>query len=66
MTTPRTLRLHESDNVVVAVDACRAGTVLPFGLTATERVPKGTSWPPPASPRAAGAEVRPDHRLRRP
>ena len=41
MTAPRTLRLHEADNVVVAIDPVTAGTVLPSGLVVTERVPKG-------------------------
>ncbi|RVU16883.1 UxaA family hydrolase [Methylobacterium oryzihabitans] len=41
MTAPRTLRLHEADNVVVALDAIAPGTVLPSGLAVTERVPKG-------------------------
>jgi altronate hydrolase len=41
MTSPRTLRLHDADNVVVAIDAIAAGTVLPSGLLVTERVPKG-------------------------
>jgi len=41
MTAPRTLRLHDADNVVVAIDALPAGTLLPSGLTVTERVPKG-------------------------
>jgi altronate hydrolase len=41
MTAPRTLRLHDADNVVVAIDSVLAGTVLPFGLTVVDRVPKG-------------------------
>ncbi len=41
MTAPRTLRLHDADNVVVAIDPISAGAVLPFGLTVVDRVPKG-------------------------
>jgi altronate hydrolase len=41
MIAPRTLRLHDADNVVVAIDSVPAGTVLPFGLTVVDRVPKG-------------------------
>jgi altronate hydrolase len=39
-TTPRTIRLHPSDNVVVAVDPIRAGTVLE-GVTAAALVSRG-------------------------
>ncbi|MFE1599236.1 UxaA family hydrolase [Methylobacterium sp. ID0610] len=38
---PRILRLHEADNVVIAVEAIASGAVLPGGLTVAERVPKG-------------------------
>jgi altronate hydrolase len=37
---PRTLRLHTSDNVLVAIDAIAAGTIVD-GVTAPARVPKG-------------------------
>ncbi|MBO0753716.1 MAG: UxaA family hydrolase, partial [Bradyrhizobiaceae bacterium] len=39
-TTPRTIRLHASDNVVVAVDPIRPGTPLE-GVTATALVSRG-------------------------
>ena len=38
---PRILALHPADNVAVALEPVRAGTVLPSGLVASERVPKG-------------------------
>jgi altronate dehydratase len=38
--TPRTVRLHDSDNLVVAVDPISPGSVL-HGITARERVPRG-------------------------
>lgn len=38
---PRTLSLHAADNVAVALDAIPAGAVLPSGLVAAQRVPKG-------------------------
>jgi altronate hydrolase len=40
MTEPRTIRLHPSDNVVVAVDQIDPG-MLAAGVRTTERVPKG-------------------------
>lgn len=39
--SPRILRLHEADTVAVALDPIPAGTVLPSGLVAAQRVPKG-------------------------
>src|SRR5581483_2898374 len=41
MPTPRTLRLHASDNVGVAVDAVDAGSSPLAGIVAASRVPKG-------------------------
>ncbi|WP_198120028.1 galactarate dehydratase [Massilia rhizosphaerae] len=43
MTTPRTIRMHENDNVAIVVNAggLPAGTVFPDGLTLTTRVPEG-------------------------
>ncbi|MFN8829791.1 MAG: UxaA family hydrolase [Labrys sp. (in: a-proteobacteria)] len=38
---PRTLRLHASDNVVVAVDAVDQGSATSEGVAALQRVPKG-------------------------
>ena len=40
MTTPRTLRLSDKDNVVVAIDQITAGTTA-NGIVARERVPRG-------------------------
>ena len=40
MTTPRTLRLSDKDNVVVAIDQVTAGTTA-NGIVARERVPRG-------------------------
>jgi altronate hydrolase len=37
---PRTVRLHQSDNLVVAVDAIQPGSVI-TGVVATDRVPRG-------------------------
>ncbi|HZH51187.1 MAG TPA: altronate dehydratase family protein [Microvirga sp.] len=37
---PRTVRLHENDNLVVAVDPIDPGSVL-YGVAARERVPRG-------------------------
>lgn len=37
---PRTIRLHESDNVVVAVDPLSPGSVV-HGVTVRERIPRG-------------------------
>lgn len=39
--SPRILSLHEADTVAVALDSIPAGTALPSGLVAAERVPKG-------------------------
>ena len=39
--TPRTLRLNAKDNVLVAVDLIEEGAVVPEGITALQRVPKG-------------------------
>ena len=39
-TTPRTLRLHASDNVVVAIDRIEPGIVI-GGVAAADRVPRG-------------------------
>jgi len=41
MQHPRTVRLHASDNVVVAVDTVEPGIVLQNGLRPKARVPKG-------------------------
>jgi altronate hydrolase len=40
-TPPRTLRLNEADNVVIAVDRLPAGTELPGGVVASGAVPQG-------------------------
>ncbi len=40
MTTPRTLRLSDKDNVVVAIDQITAGAIA-AGIVARERVPRG-------------------------
>lgn len=39
-TSPRTLRLHASDNVIVAVDTVDKGAS-PQGITASQRIPRG-------------------------
>jgi altronate hydrolase len=52
---PRTIRLHASDNVVVAVDPIRAGTVL-AGVTASALVNRGHKIA--VAPIAAGEPVR--------
>ncbi|KQT84061.1 altronate dehydratase family protein [Aurantimonas sp. Leaf443] len=41
MTAPRTLRLHEADNVVIAIDSLPAGAPLEGGLAAAKAVPRG-------------------------
>src|SRR4051812_29094391 len=41
MPIPRALRLHATDNVIVAVDTIDAGSVPAGGVTALARVPKG-------------------------
>ena len=43
MTIPRTIRMHENDNVAIVVNAggLPEGTVFPDGLTLTTRVPEG-------------------------
>ena len=40
---PRTVRMHESDNVAIVVNTCglAAGTVLPCGLVLRDHVPQG-------------------------
>ena len=40
MAHPRTLRLHATDNVIVAVDPIEAGAVID-GVSARERIPRG-------------------------
>ena len=41
MSTPRTLRLHDADNVIVAVDSVPRGAVLAGGVTARAVIPRG-------------------------
>jgi hypothetical protein len=43
MNIPRTIRMHENDNVAIVVNAggLPEGTVFPDGLTLTTRVPEG-------------------------
>jgi galactarate dehydratase len=43
MTIPRTIRMHENDNVAIVVNAggLPEGTIFPDGLTLTTRVPEG-------------------------
>ena len=41
MTAPRTLRLHTSDNVIVALETVEAGQTLSEGLATTSRTPRG-------------------------
>ncbi|PZQ82810.1 MAG: galactonate dehydratase [Ancylobacter novellus] len=41
MSTPRTLRLHDADNVIVAVDSVPRGAALAGGVTARAVIPRG-------------------------
>jgi len=41
MTTPRTLRLNASDNVIIAIDEISAGATPEGGEAARQRIPKG-------------------------
>src|SRR6516162_8340102 len=41
MTTPRTLRLNDADNVVIAVDEIPVGAAPFAGVNARERIPRG-------------------------
>ncbi|MBS7539113.1 UxaA family hydrolase [Ancylobacter lacus] len=56
MAVPRTLRLHEADNVIIAVDSVAAGSALPEGITAARHIPKGHKVA--ARPIAAGEAIR--------
>jgi len=38
---PRTLRLHDADNVIIAVDSVSRGMELPGGVTARAAIPRG-------------------------
>ncbi|BBE72466.1 UxaA family hydrolase [Oharaeibacter diazotrophicus] len=51
--TPRTLRLHPTDNVLVALDPIDAGRPLDGGLVAAARVPKGHKIAAAAIPEGA-------------
>lgn len=41
MTAPRTLRLHEADNVVIAIDSLSRGKVIDGGITVAAAIPRG-------------------------
>ena len=41
MATPRTLRLNEADNVIIALDSVRDGAVLAEGVRAGRQIPRG-------------------------
>ncbi len=56
MAVPRTLRLHEADNVIIAVDSVPTGSPLPEGIAATRQIPKGHKIA--ARPIAAGEAIR--------
>ena len=66
MSTPRTVRLSPNDNVVVAVDPVPEGASA-AGVTARARVMRGHKMAvAPIAQGRAGAQIRPDHRLRHP
>lgn len=54
MATARTLRLHDADNVIIAIDGVEAGQQLPYAGQARKRVPKGHKI---ASSRIAAGEA---------
>jgi len=56
MTTPRTLRLNASDNVIIAIDQIPSGATASDGVAARERIPKGHKMA--AAPIETGAPVR--------
>ncbi len=56
MSSPRTLRLHETDNVIIVLDTVARGAALAGGLTAAGPVPRGHKIA--AAPIPAGAPVR--------
>jgi altronate hydrolase len=41
MAAPRTLRLHDADNVVVTIDSLSRGKVIDGGVTVAAAVPRG-------------------------
>lgn len=55
MTIARTLRLHASDNVLVALETIEAGAALGGGLVAANRTPRGHKLA--AGPIASGAPI---------
>ncbi|MCK0196966.1 altronate dehydratase family protein [Ancylobacter sp. 6x-1] len=56
MATPRTLRLSDADNVIIAVDGIRAGEQVAEGIAAARLIPKGHKIA--ARPIADGEAVR--------